>query len=96
NSLEYEAFKEAKGRQLSFEVIRKFVVDEIEKQREVLFSGGDANQFLKINVCPLDKEKGATRCLLWNAGSNCLKQLDDLFKLEGVRDCIRLSREAGV
>ncbi|GMT25599.1 hypothetical protein PFISCL1PPCAC_28899, partial [Pristionchus fissidentatus] len=84
NSLEYEAFVEEKGSQLNFEFIRRFVHGKINRQ--INPRGGDAGQFRDIRIC--DLEEGATRCLLWNAGSNCLRQLDDLLKLERLIDKI--------
>ncbi|GMT25576.1 hypothetical protein PFISCL1PPCAC_16873, partial [Pristionchus fissidentatus] len=83
NSLEYEAFEEEKGAGLNFEYIRSFVCHEIDWQ--INPPTGDSNKFDfdPKNLCPLDQLQNATRCLLWNARSKCLKQLDDLLKLKG-------------
>ncbi|GMT25572.1 hypothetical protein PFISCL1PPCAC_16869, partial [Pristionchus fissidentatus] len=80
NSLELEAFEEKEGAKLNFEFIRSFVHHEIDWQ--INLRGGDAGQFEDIDVCSCDE--GATRCLLWNAGSNCLDQLNDLLRLKGL------------
>ncbi|GMT25571.1 hypothetical protein PFISCL1PPCAC_16868, partial [Pristionchus fissidentatus] len=87
NSLKHEGFEDKDGTELNFASIRKFICDEIRRQIKLELSGGDAGRFPNPTVCPLGAN--AIRCLLWNAGSNCLKQLNDALRLRGLIEAIK-------